>query len=62
MKMVKYYGYKVAVKPIDKNSRACYNKFYKNGAVVFDQSYQQVVVIKGDQENVEKGIFGEGFL
>ncbi len=40
MTMHDYYGYKVALKPIDKNSRAAYCKFYRHGCVLFDASYQ----------------------
>ncbi len=42
MKMIEYFGYKIALKPNDKSTRACY-RFSNYSCCIMDFSYYEIM-------------------
>ena len=61
MKMIEYFGYKIAEKPNDKSDRAAY-RFTKKECVIYDKSYMHFVMIKGSSVDMIKEFLEDIFL
>ena len=53
MKMMDYFGFRVALHPNDKSQRACY-RFFQHDAVMYDLSYYGILELKGIEEIIKK--------
>jgi len=58
MKMVRYFGYKVAWSPNDKGTRACL-RFASRDCCLYDKSYQLGLLITGREPRIQEFLRGK---